>query len=72
MEGIIKKVIDYYNSQISSDIIYEQNKNAGGKVRQKNGDLVENMVKIIIQELSLKNITMCGVFLKFLTDKLFG
>ena len=72
MEGIIKKVIDYYNSQISSDIIYEQNKNAGGKVRQKNGDLVENMVKIIIQELSLKNIKMCGVFLKFLTDKLFG
>jgi hypothetical protein len=55
MESIINNVIDYYNSQISSDVIYEQNENAGGKVRQKNGNLVESMVKIIIQELCKLN-----------------
>jgi len=51
MENIVNEVISYYNDQILSDVIYEQNDNAGGKVRQKNGNLVESIVGIIIKEL---------------------
>lgn len=55
MENIINTIVDYYNTQILSDVMYEQTENAGGKVRQKNGNLVENMVKIIIEQLCKSN-----------------
>lgn len=37
IDKISNKIINLYNNQILSDKIYEENKNAGGKIRQKMG-----------------------------------
>jgi len=55
MENILSKIVDYYNSNISSENIYNESSNAGGKIRCKNGYLVENMVKIILNDLCQLN-----------------
>lgn len=57
MENILNKIVDYYNNNISSENLYNENSNAGGKIRGKNGDLVENMVKIILGDLCQLNNT---------------
>lgn len=55
MENILSKIVDYYNNNISSENLYNEISNAGGKIRGKNGDLVENMVKIILNDLCQLN-----------------
>lgn len=58
MENILNKIVDCYVNNISSETLYNENSNAGGKIRYKNGDLVENMVKIILNDLcQLNNIS---------------
>jgi hypothetical protein len=55
MKNILETVFDYYNNHISSEKLYNENLNAGGKIRGKNGELVENMIKNILKELCLLN-----------------
>ena len=52
---IAKEVTNYYNNNINSNELYFNNTNAGGKVRQKNGSIVENICEIILRELCILN-----------------
>jgi hypothetical protein len=55
MEKLSKKIIQYYEEMILSDDLYENGNNNGGKIRYKNGNLVESIVRMIIDELCLMN-----------------
>jgi hypothetical protein len=49
-EIIIDEIINMYNNSMqNSSTIYESTENAGGKVRQSNGDLVENIFRKIVK-----------------------